>query len=267
MKISTIKKGSRGPLVRMWQNFLLDEGFYTEEVDGLFGPVTVQATEAFQKQQKLIADGIVGNHTWGAAMALGLELISGSGKGNKGPNWPPRPTFLRPASLAKRQKLFGNFLYQPAPRKSNPEGIRILGNWQKENIRHVTVPQLKGVYGAPKSGRVLWHQAAKDQLRGLFQAWEDEGLIHLVKSWAGSWNPRFVRGSRSVLSNHAHATAFDINVPGNRFGRRPALVGEEYSVRLLVPIAHEFGFWWGGHGWPPSYERKDGMHFEVCRII
>ena len=33
------------------------------------------------------------------------------------------------------------------------------------------------------------------------------------------------------------------------------------SVRQLVPIANELGFYWGGH-----FNRRDGMHFEMARI-
>lgn len=263
MELKTIKKGSRGPLVRAWQNFLRGDSFFLNVVSGQFEEDTDKATRLYQQTFHLTVDGIVGNQTWGHAMSMGLELVEASGKDMTGPNWPPVPTDLKPASLALRYKLFGKFDYQPAPTKGNPEGIKILGNWQKENLGYVTIPQLKGVQGAPGSGRIFWHKSAKDQILGLFQAWEDEGLIDLVHSWAGSWNPRFVRGSRTTLSNHAWATAFDINVPGNGLGKRPALVGQPWSVRELVPLANKWGFWWGGH----YSDRKDGMHFEAATII
>ena len=83
-------------------------------------------------------------------------------------------------------------------------------------------------------------------------------------TWAGLWNPRFVRGSRRTLSNHAYASAFDINAPWNGLRRQPALVGKRGSVRELVAVANELGWWWGGHGFPPDYGRKDGMHFELA---
>lgn len=235
--------------------------------DGAFGPKTVASTRGFQTLHSLPADGVVGNMTWGQAMVDGLELIRPPAGGKEGPTWPPIPKGFKQAGLATRQKLFGAFKYKPAPTKGNPEGIKILGNWSAKHIVRVTVPQLKGVYGAPKSGRVFWHNAAAEQLTGLFQAWEDAGLIHLVKSWAGSWNPRFIRGSRSVLSNHAWATAFDINVPGNGLRRQPALVGRPFSVRELVPLANKWGFWWGGHWGYNGKGRYDGMHFEVARLI
>jgi hypothetical protein len=74
--------------------------------------------------------------------------------------------------------------------------------------------------------------------------------------------PRFIRGSRSVLSNHAYGSAFDINAAWNPLGATPADVDEKGSVIELVPLAHEFGFYWGGH----FNSRPDGMHFEAAEI-
>jgi hypothetical protein len=39
------------------------------------------------------------------------------------------------------------------------------------------------------------------------------------------------------------------------------LKAEKGSVRELVPIASEQGWYWGGH----YQSRKDGMHFELVR--
>lgn len=232
--------------------------------DGWFGPKTEDATKCFQTNLSLSSDGIVGNQTWGTAMTRGLEMVEGVGLGKDGPNWPPVPVSLTPASLAMRQKLFGKFDFISAPMKSSPESIKILGNWQSENLTQVVVPQLKGIaIGAPKNGQIFWHKATKTQLLNLFQAWEDAGLMPLVLSWAGSWNPRFIRGSKTTLSSHAWGTAMDLNASWNGLGKRPALVGERGSVRELVPLANELGFYWGGH-YP---NRKDGMHFEVARIV
>jgi hypothetical protein len=64
------------------------------------------------------------------------------------------------------------------------------------------------------------------------------------------------------LSNHAFGSAFDINAGQNGLGRIPAAVGAYGSVRELVPIAHRFGFYWGGH-----FSRADGMHFEVAKLL
>ena len=282
MQIKTIRRGSSGPLVRKWQDFLRGQDVYLGTTDGRFGPATDKATKRYQTHEGLTVDGIVGNTSWGHAMADGLQLATDTHKGKDGPNWPPPPKGFKQASLASRYKLFGKFNYKPAPTKGNPEGIRILGSWQKNNLTRVTVPQLIGVRGASSKGHVYFHKAAAPQLVALFQAWEDKDLIHLVKAWAGSWVPRFIRGSRSRLSNHAWGTAFDICAPWNGLGRRPALVGETGSVRLLVPLAAEHGLWWGGWwGYPKeggrssggrssggrsSGGRSDGMHFECYKI-
>ena len=87
-------------------------------------------------------------------------------------------------------------------------------------------------------------------------------MVDRIVGWGGSFAPRFIRGSKTTLSQHAHGSAFDINVPWNGLGARGALVGEKGSVRELVLTAHRHGFYWGG--W---FTRKDPMHFEVARIV
>ena len=104
--------------------------------------------------------------------------------------------------------------------------------------------------------------ALAEQFKALWQAWEDAGLLHHVITWAGMWNPRFIRGSRSVLSNHAFATAWDCNVAWNQLGAEPAAYGKRGSMRELIPIAHEFGAYWGGH----FSRRSDGMHLEFAVV-
>jgi peptidoglycan hydrolase-like protein with peptidoglycan-binding domain len=75
--------------------------------------------------------------------------------------------------------------------------------WEAENMVPVTLPQLRGVAGAPESGRIRVHKLAAKQFGELFAAWERDGLSSLVRSWAGSFVPRYVRGSSTNLSNHA----------------------------------------------------------------
>jgi peptidoglycan hydrolase-like protein with peptidoglycan-binding domain len=55
---ATLKQGSKGALVKLLQKKL----GLTQ--DGVFGPKTRAAVIAFQKRQKLVADGIVGTKTW-----------------------------------------------------------------------------------------------------------------------------------------------------------------------------------------------------------
>ena len=59
----TMKKGSSGTGVENWQKFLNWYGSYGLKVDGKFGPLTKEATRAFQAANGLTDDGIAGPKT------------------------------------------------------------------------------------------------------------------------------------------------------------------------------------------------------------
>lgn len=59
---TTLKAGSTGSEVKLWQKFLNSRG-YDVKVDGDFGAMTRRATIAFQKKHSLEADGVVGPET------------------------------------------------------------------------------------------------------------------------------------------------------------------------------------------------------------
>lgn len=246
--------GSEGSDVVAWQAFLCSRvaGLKTLKIDGLFGKETQAGTVAFQRMVPgLDVDGIVGPKTYTAAQSRGFM-------GAK--SWPAPPAF-GPISDVDRARVFGTFTFEPAPTSTNPEGIRITDRWPADNIVFVRVPQLVDVPGAAKGGSVVCHRLAAPRLLELFERWERAGLIGRVLSWAGMWAPRFIRGSRSVLSNHAWGTAFDINVAWNVLGTHGAPQGELGSVADLIPIANELG-WYSGSFFA---SRPDPMHFELAR--
>jgi hypothetical protein len=149
--------------------------------------------------------------------------------------------------VSNDRAIFRRFDYVPAPTKDNREGIRILGTWQQDTSSTCHFPSCAGPW-APSTGDVGGvgsGQAARS-----------------VLIYDGSFVLRFVRGSRTTLSNHSFGSAFDINERYDKLSRRPAIVGQKGSIRELVPIANKWGFYWGGH-----YEtRPDGMHFEIAFI-
>lgn len=59
-------QGARGPTVKVLQNKLQSLGFDHRDETGLFGPSTKKAVLAFQKIQKLPADGLAGPQTLAA---------------------------------------------------------------------------------------------------------------------------------------------------------------------------------------------------------
>lgn len=263
-----LTRGDSGPDVAAVQHFLVGQGIVHLVADGQFGPLTESAVKTFQRARHLDPDGKVGPKTRAAMMALGFGGDApppSTSRSATDPAWfPPPPSFKPLVGNAERAQVFGRFAFVPAPTDQNPEGIRITDGWDRQNIVTVEVPQLRGVAGAPSHAKVSFHRLVAPKALTLFEAWEKAGLLSLVRSWGGSWAPRFIRGSRTTLSNHAFGSAFDINVAWNGLGTRGAAVGAVGSVRQLVPIANELGWYWGGH-WT-SGGRPDPMHFELATL-
>lgn len=265
-----LKLGCRGNDVRLWQSMLNKLRYDAGIADGIFGRKTKSATLQFQIDNRLSADGIVGRKTLASANKLFNKEISSTSdrvvfdnkKNNLDKSYPSRPSFGSLYSK-EREALFGGFDYT-----INSNGsINILGNWAAKHVQLVNIPQLAGVNNPyskkPITGKVYFHRKIADQMRGFFVALEREGLHKAILTWGGSFVPRLIRGSSTTLSNHSFGTAFDINMTWNGLGMEPALANQKGSVRDLVSIANKFGLFWGGH----YKTRKDGMHFEIAKIL
>ncbi|MGI6702378.1 MAG: spore cortex-lytic enzyme [Christensenellales bacterium] len=74
-EVLVLKQGSTGSQVRTIQSRLKAWGYYTGQVDGIFGPKTRAAVVYFQKKNGLQVDGIIGRQT---AAALGISLAASS---------------------------------------------------------------------------------------------------------------------------------------------------------------------------------------------
>ncbi|MBR3105841.1 MAG: peptidoglycan-binding protein [Clostridia bacterium] len=64
--LPTLRRGSKGELVKSLQEYLNDEAGAGLVIDGAFGAKTEEAVKAFQKTKGLTADGVVGPKTWAA---------------------------------------------------------------------------------------------------------------------------------------------------------------------------------------------------------
>lgn len=69
------KRGSRGSEVRQIQTKLKNWGYYTGNIDGIFGKQTEDAVRRFQRYNNLTVDGIAGPNT---LRAMGINSTSGS---------------------------------------------------------------------------------------------------------------------------------------------------------------------------------------------
>ncbi len=218
-----------------------------------WGPINTRAAELMPQADSMFR--MVQTIMDGTA----VQTIPDITKPRHDPSWPPAPPWPPLVNNADREAIFGSYRYVSAPEAGNPEAIRILGTWEHDNITFVPIPQM-AKRGLGKG--MQFHKLGAKQLQQMWADWEAAGLLDRILEFDGSFVPRFVRGSRTNLSNHSFGCAFDVNYAQNTLGAIPALAGDKGSVRELVPIANKNGFFWGGH----YSGRKDGMHFELTRV-
>ena len=60
----TLKYGSRGEITKLLQERLVELGYDTNGVDGIFARGTLNAVKSFQRDKSLDCDGVVGINTW-----------------------------------------------------------------------------------------------------------------------------------------------------------------------------------------------------------
>lgn len=170
---------------------------------------------------------------------------------------PVCPADVHPLSTHDRVALFGAFDYEAAPLPGDKEHVKVLGDWRKRNIRGARLPAFAG-----RPARVVGvNVKIAGRLEQLFRDWARDDLLGDIVRWNGAYNPRFIRGSTTRLSNHAWGAAFDLNAAQNPLGSDGAVWGQPGCVWRLVPRALEHGFYPGGF----FAHRQDWMHFEAFR--
>lgn len=60
----TIQIGDRGPIVKIWQQYLHEMGYFPGKIDGIFGKRTRGPSLAYQADNGLRPDGVIGPRTW-----------------------------------------------------------------------------------------------------------------------------------------------------------------------------------------------------------
>lgn len=238
-----LKRGCRGADVTAWQHFLIGQKRMTGHADGIFGPGTEKGTCDYQFLRDLYQDGVVGNVTLGMAIKDGFAVVP-----DVDDDLPKCPPGFRPlANNAARAARFGEFKWKDL---HNSKGeIEILGGWVDRNIVQVVCPVFRK--------KVSLHKDVVADYLGFMNEVIDADLKHLLLTHEGAFYPRFIRGSKTSLSNHSWGTAFDVNYEWNKLGAIPARAGTKGSVREIVMIGVKWRWYWGG--W---FTRRDGMHLE-----
>ena len=104
MSHTTIRQGDHGDLVTELQQKLETTGNSPGSIDGWFGPNTEAAVLAFQTNNGLQADGVVGNQTW-AALDGDFSVPPGTsdGYGGGGHAQPAEPVTLNAVVQLSRE--------------------------------------------------------------------------------------------------------------------------------------------------------------------
>lgn len=138
----------------------------------------------------------------------------------------------------------------------------------------VTSAQALKKYGQPSPNNphlILWDVPAeleigvipkriycnKDLINPLTLAFKNliqTGAVHELKTWDGCFNIRMKRGLNS-MSLHSWGIAIDVNAFENGLNQTPKL------SQTFVNCFTSVGFDWGG-----TWQRKDGMHFQLSHI-
>jgi len=120
--------------------------------------------------------------------------------------------------------------------------------------RHV-VTQSVGLF------RATGLRPAVDSLvAAMAQIQREQPAIYAILGTAGMLCCRYVRGSKTVISNHSWGTAIDFTLNGvlDRRGDDQVQIG----LTLIAPIMNQHGWCWGA-----AFRTEDAMHFEASRSL
>lgn len=151
--------------------------------------------------------------------------------------------------------LYGHIKFRTAsPEWKRGDKIIFISGFDLNDVTPIVIPQLKDIPGS-NNGKLRFHKQAHQQLLAVFKSIEAKNQLHLVKTCAGTLNPRLRKPTSGALSklpsNHAFGIAIDLNEDDPGFGD---------SVAPVAPVFQSFGFAWG-----KSF--NDPMHFEVNKFI
>lgn len=102
--------------------------------------------------------------------------------------------------------------------------------------------------------RIYCNRAMIQPLTQAFTNLIQRGFVNELKTWDGCFNIRRKRGLSSQ-SLHSWGIAIDVNAFENQLNQVPKLSAS------FVKCFTDAGFDWGG-----TWQRKDGMHFQLAKI-
>jgi len=223
--------GSTGEDVKKVQAAL--NAIYEEQLDtdGKFGPHTEEMVMAFQADNDLDADGLVGPETWAK---LFNEVVEDNDQEED----------VVTVGGAIRQSQLSNLYGKP---RDPAPYLKVMDFTEfKDAFAHV-----KDFEGHSWSCRIYGHELMEAPLRKAFAAVVSRGLAKELKTFDGCVCIRPMTGGGG-MSVHSWGMAVDLNAGTNGYGHQPSL------STAFVRCFTEQGLEWGG-----SWHTPDGMHFQL----
>ena len=163
-----LSEGDQGVNVRLIQYFLnliaeFNNFIPTVEIDGIYGPATVESVKAFQQSQGLPESGVVDRQTWDALYSRYTSLVAGlpaDFRGTGAAIYPGTP--LRRGMNGDSVRLLQTYLMKIAEYNTNIPQTSATGYFGPETERAVIAFQRE--YGLPPRGIVglsTWNAIAE----------------------------------------------------------------------------------------------------------
>lgn len=248
----TLRLGDKGVDVEAWQAFLLSQGFDAGRVDGDFGPITHDATKAFQRSVGIKVDGIVGPQTIRIAVSLGfvetLDDDLDEEQVEDFSNLVRIPDRINPNVSFARQSTMLDLFGSPGERTRDCSPVT------NARVKALLVTEDVGPF------RLRGMRPAVEAIRRVFDRVQVERpALYDQLETAGMLCCRRVRNGRN-FSNHSWGTAVDLKINGklDTVADRRCQLG----LRLMAPFFNQEGFFWGA-----GFSREDAMHFEVSEQL
>ena len=183
----TLRFGSKGSEVVKLQQALKNKGYYSSTVDGSFGRITERAVISFQKDNKLLVDGIAGKQTQSALYASTVSTastVSRSTTRNDDVYWLSRIIHAEAGAEPYQGKVaVGNVVLNRVKSKDFPNTIyNVIFEYYK-NIPQFSPVADGTIYNTPSSESI---KAANEALNGARPVGNATYFFNPNKA-AGSW--------------------------------------------------------------------------------
>lgn len=228
--MSTLQIGSTGTAVADLQLDLITLNCLSGSADGIFGPKTGEALQAFKTSHRFeIIDNTADDDTVASVHAAAAALES------------VRVQHDPPPPYGHVEAVFGKFAYVEA------DGglVRVTDDWASKHLVRADLPVV---------GYQWVHTLVAPIITAVLAEIQAAGLGPEIKQF-GCYNPRHqMNDPKAPLSIHSWAVAFDINQKTNMPGAKGDMNPK------IVAVFEKHGFTWGGR-----FKRSDPMHFQYAR--